>query len=364
LVIARSTAFTYKGKPTDAKRIGRDLGVRYVVEGSVRRAGDRVQVNVQLIDAESGAHLWADRFDTDRHELAKAQGEITVRLARMLDIKLVAAEVTRSEQRKARDPDARDLVMRGWNWWYRPTSPTTVKEARQAFERALEIDPRSNDARIGLAWALAITVAGAFGSTSQDLPRAEQLAAEAIERDPDSSMAHMAMGRVRLSQKNRLGEAQIELATALALDRNNVIAVKQLGWALLHLGEPEACIAEAEKFLRLSPRDPSVWEGYAQLGVCHLFLNHTDLATDHLMKARAANLQVWWIPFNLAGALGLKGDLDGGRAALAESLKLKPEINSIAQYLALKPWYSSPKELPLEDQTLLDGLRRLGFPEN
>ena len=92
-------------------------------------------------------------------------------------------------------------------------------------------------------------------------------------------------------------------------------------------------------------------------------MNHADSATDYLIKARGAAPQVWWIPFNLAGALGLKGDLDGGKAVLPESLKLKPEINSIAQYLALKPWYSSPKELPLEDRTLLEGLRRLGFPE-
>jgi Tfp pilus assembly protein PilF len=190
------------------------------------------------------------------------------------------------------------------------------------------------------------------------------LATEAIERDPSSSKAHEVMGRVRLVQKNRLREAQAEFETALALDRSNINAVRQLGWASLHLGEPETCVAQGEKGIRLSPRDPSQWGFLAQLGVCHLFLNHPDLATDYLMKARAAAPQVWWIPFNLAGALGLKGDLDGGRAALAESLKMKPEINSIAEYLALKPWYSSPEELPFEDRTLLEGLRRLGFPES
>src|SRR5262249_28100834 len=136
-VIARNTAFTFKGKPIDVKQIGRDLGVRYVVEGSVRRTGDQVQVNVQLIDAESGAHLWAARFAPARRDLANAQGEMTVRLARVLHIKLVATEVTRSEQRKSLDPDARDFVMRGWDWRNRPTSPKTLKEARQAFERAL-----------------------------------------------------------------------------------------------------------------------------------------------------------------------------------------------------------------------------------
>jgi adenylate cyclase len=363
IVIARNTAFTYKGKPTDVRQIGRDLGVRYVVEGSVRRTADQVQVNVQLIDTDSGAHIWADRFDTDRRDLANAQAAITFRLARMLNIKLVAAEVSRSEQRRAVDPDARDLVMRGWDWMYRPASPTTLKEARQAFERALEIDPRSNDARIGLATALAVAVSDASGSALQDIPRAEQLAVEAIERDPQSARAHHAMGSVRFRQRDRLQEAQIEFETALALDRNHLGAVRLLGWTLLHLGEPEACIAQGEKALQLSPRDPGMWNSYAQLGVCHLLLKHIDLAMDYLIKARAAAPQIWWIHYHLAGALGLKGDLDGGKAALAESLKLKPEIDSIAHYLARKPWYSSPKELPMEDQTLLEGLRRIGFPE-
>ncbi len=346
LVIARNTAFTYKGKPTDVKQIGRDLRVRYVVEGSVRRTGDQVQVNVQLIDTESGAHLWAERFDTDRRDLAKAQAEITFRLARMLNVNLVAAEATRSEQRKALDPDARAFVMRGRAWSLGPPfSPTTIKEARQAFERALEIDPRSNDARIGLAMALTMAVDIVAGSASQDLPRAEQLAAEAIERDPNSSKAHEAMGRVRLAQKNRLREGQIEFEKALVLDRNNLAAVRWLGWTSLRLGEPEACIAQGEKALRLSPRDPSVWASYAQLGVCHLLLNHVDLAADDLIKARAASPQVWYIHFYLAGALGLKGDLDGGRASLAEGIKLRPEMNSIAHFRDLRPWYSGPKQL-------------------
>jgi len=112
-VIARNTAFTYKGKPIDAKQIGRELGVRYVLEGSVRRTGDQVRVNAQLIDAESGAHLWADRFDTDRANLAEAQSEITGRLARILNIEVVKDASRRIEQEKAIDPDARDLVMRG-----------------------------------------------------------------------------------------------------------------------------------------------------------------------------------------------------------------------------------------------------------
>jgi TolB-like protein len=148
-VIARNTAFTYKGKPVDAKQIGRELGVHYILEGSVRRIGDEVRVNVQLIDGENNAHLWADRFDTDWANLAAAQDEITGRLARALKVELVADVGRRIDRERAADPDARDLVMRGRALLLKAGSVAAWQEAVAAFERALEIDPRSVDARIG-----------------------------------------------------------------------------------------------------------------------------------------------------------------------------------------------------------------------
>src|SRR5262249_40066401 len=129
-VIARNTAFTYKGKAVDTKQVSRDLGVRYVLEGSVRRMGDRAQVNVQLIDGETGAHLWADRFETDRRNLADAQTEITGRLARTLHLELVQDAGRRIERERTADPEARDLVMRGWALWYRPYSPANREGLR------------------------------------------------------------------------------------------------------------------------------------------------------------------------------------------------------------------------------------------
>jgi len=129
-VIARNTAFTYKGKPVDVKQIGRDIGVRYVIEGSVRRSGDQVQVNVQLIDTETGSHLWADRFETDRRNLAEAQADITGRLARTLNVELVRDVGRRIEQEREVSPDARDLDMRGWAQWYRPRSIANSQEAQ------------------------------------------------------------------------------------------------------------------------------------------------------------------------------------------------------------------------------------------
>jgi TolB-like protein len=155
-VIARSTAFTYKGKPIDVKQISRELAVRYVLEGSARRTGDHVRANVQLIDAGSGAHLWADRFDTDPADLVEAQDQITGRLARTLNFALVEDVSRRIDREKIIDPDARDVVMRGWACLIRSTSSQARQEAQRAFERALKLDPQSVDAKLYLATARAL----------------------------------------------------------------------------------------------------------------------------------------------------------------------------------------------------------------
>jgi adenylate cyclase len=362
-VIARNTAFTYKGKPVDAKQIGRELGIRYVLEGSVRRVGDKVQVNVQLIDATTGGHLWADRFDTERANLAAAQTQITGRLAQTLGVELIRAEERRIEADTV-SPDARDLVMRGWAWSYKPRSAETLQQRQRFFEQALEIDPRSVDARIGIARTLIEKIGDTIHSSApQDMARAEQLLLEAMEYDPNRSAAHEAMGFLRRIQGGRLSESRMEHETALALDPNNLAAVRQLGWTLLHLCEPDAAIAQAEKTLRLSPRDPLIWSVYGLIGWAHLLSNRVDEAIDFLIKSRAMNPRVWWVHYGLAGALGLKGNYDEGKAALAESVKLRPEINSLAQYYAIRPWQSSPQAYALEDKTVIEGLRRIGFPE-
>ena len=361
-VIARNTAFTYKGKAVDVKQIGRDLGVRYIIEGSVRRLGDQVQINVQLIDAETGAHVWADRFDTDRANFAEAQREITGRLARSLDLQLLEAESNRIGQDRAIDPDARDLVMRGWARFYRSQSVQNLDEARQAFERALEIDPRSVQARIGIAASLMSKLfGGSSSSVRQDQERAEKLLLEALERDPNNPVAHWTMGMLRRSQ-NRLTEAKVEEETGITLDRNSR-SYAQLGYILEELGEPEAAIPNLEKAIRLNPHDPNIWAPYAGLGVCQLLLSHVDQAIDLLTRARAANPRIWIIHFWIAGAFGLQGKLAEAKAALAEALQLKPEVNSLAAYRTHRPWDANPQFTALADKTLYAGLRRAGFPD-
>jgi adenylate cyclase len=359
LVIARNTAFTYKGKAVDAKQVAHELGVRYVLEGSVRRMGDQVQVNVQLIDGENGAHAWADRFEADRRNLGEAQSQITGRLARTLHLQLVQDVARHIEQERAVDPDARDLVMRGWAWWYGPYSVANRQEAQQAFERALEIDPRSVDARIGIALVLAGRLAdGVSSSVREDTARAEKLLREALERDANRSMAHGAMGLLRRAE-DRQAEAQAELETAIALDRNNAWALRQLGVTFMLTGRPEPCIPYVEKALRLNPRDG--W-AYMNLGKCYLLLGQVDEAMPLLRKAAAMIPGSWAIHLKLAGALGLKGEIEEARAEAAEVVRRKPDMNSVARVRGYV-WYRNPQFQVLHDRTVIQGLRNAGFPE-
>jgi class 3 adenylate cyclase/TolB-like protein len=362
-VIAPTTAFTYKGKGLGAKQIGQELGVGYVLDGSVRRTGDHVQVNVQLVDAESDAQLWTDRFASDRIDLVKAEKEITGRIARTLNLELAEAVGRRVERDEPANPGAQEFLMRGWASYYRPASIAIRQEARRDFERALEIDPKSVEARIGIGTVLVDDVVLRFSSSrEQDTARADQLLHEALAREMNSSMAHFAMGVLRRIQV-RLNDSQIELQTAIALDRNNARAYQQLGLTLMWLGQPDAAIPPIEKAIRLNPRDPNIASYYWALGSANLVAGRLNDAAILLNKARAANPRLFFIHFWLAGSLALKGDLEGAKSALADAAALKPEISSLAQWRAASPWYTNPQFVALAEPTLYAGLRRAGFPE-
>jgi adenylate cyclase len=359
LVIARNTAFTYKGKAIDAKQVAHELSVRYVLEGSVRRVGDQVQANVQLIDGETGAHVWADRFETDRRNLGEAQSQITGRLAQALHVELVQDAARRIERERSVNPDAHDLVMRGWALWYRrPLSVANRQEAQQAFERALEIDPRSIDARIGIALLLTNGPDGSRTFVLEDRERAEKLLREALELDANRSMAHAAMGQLR-KVEDRQAEAQAEFETAIALDRNNAWAIQQLATTFMLGGQPEPCMVYAEKALKLSPRDSFA---YLALGKCHLLLGQVDEAMPLLRKAEAIGPGSWFVHLKLAGALGLKGETEAARAELAEMVRLKPDMNSVARVRGFV-FYRNPQFQALHDRTIIQGVRNAGFPE-
>ena len=227
VVIARNSAFTYKGKPFDVKTIGRELNVRYVLEGSVQRGGYRMRVNVQLIDAETGSHLWAERFDKPLADLFEMQDEIVARLAGALDAQLVAAEARRAE--RTPDPDSRDLYFQGMAWFNKGLRPDTLARARDFFERALALDPGNLDAELGTA-----QVDAQLGNSYlTDDPRGHCAAAEAIltkvlSLAPNNAWAHYWLGFVQISS-NRAFQGIAECERALALDPNLARAHARMG---------------------------------------------------------------------------------------------------------------------------------------
>jgi adenylate cyclase len=220
LVISRNTAFTYRNKPVDTKQIGRDLRVRYVLEGSVRRSGNQVRVSAQLIDVETDAHLWADRFDGDTTDLFALQDLVTSRIAVTLGPELVRAEVARPIQH----PDALDHILRGRAAMGKPRSRENWTLAASLLERALALDPQSVEAQSRLAGSLAGRVIDNMTDTATaDVSRAETLAGQALAASPQSAVAHYAKGQVLRAQR-RWAEAVPEYETVLALDRNWVFA--------------------------------------------------------------------------------------------------------------------------------------------
>jgi TolB-like protein len=252
-VIGRNTAFTYSGKAIDLKQIGRELNIRYILEGSVQRAGARMRVNVQLIDAESGNHLWADRFDKPVADLFDMQDEIVARLAGALNAPLIAAEARRVE--RAPSPDSTDLYFQGLAWVNKGLTPDHVAKGRGFFARALELDPGNVHAQIGPARADVVEGASLFSTD----PKAAFAAAEAkltkaLSAVPDHAGAHLLLGNVDIATK-RAVQGIAECEHALALDRNLAHAHAMIGLGKIFIGRAEETEAHVAEALRLSPRD-------------------------------------------------------------------------------------------------------------
>jgi len=361
-VIARNTALTYKGQSVDVKQLGCELGVRYVLEGSIRWAGDLARVNVQLTDAESGAHLWADRFDTDRGGLPAAQDEIIGRLARTLNIKLMEVASHRIEQATARKPASNDLLIRGLATFYGYGSEATLQEALRLFEQALELEPASIPARVAVAHALCVNIAeGWSNSVQEDKARAEGLLLPAIEREANNVRARTALGLLRRLQ-NRLEESRVEWETAIALQPYNAHAFLELGLTLIYLGQPEAAIPQLRKATRLGPHDGATPAAFSALAHGYLLLGDIEPSIAFARKARARKPGVYIPHMLLAAALALHDEFDEAAAALAEGIRLRPQFNTLARLRAYTTWGNS-RYRALREKTVDLGLRRAGMPD-
>jgi adenylate cyclase len=361
LVISRNTAFTYRDKPIDTKHIGRELGVRYLLEGSVRRSGNQVRVNAQLIDAETDAHLWAERFDRDMREVFALQNDITSRIAIALNSELVNAEAARPTDH----PGALDYIFRGRAAaWGKPPSAENYAEAIGLFERALTLDPGSVGAQSWLASVLANRLLDLPGSASDvDTERAEELARKAVAASPRSPLPHFARGQVLRVQK-RYEEAIAEYETVLTLNRNWLGAIFALGWCKFHTGSIEEIIPLLEQVIRLSPRDPFMGIWYARVGIAHLLQSRIDEAIAWLEKARSALPSRPFTRSSLAVAYALKGETELAAAEIAEAQRLSPDgrYSSIAR-LKTVGYLGVPKIRALYEQIYLTGYRKAGVPE-
>ncbi len=248
-VIGRNTAFSYKDKALDLKQIGRELNIRYVLEGSVQRSTNRIRVNVQLIDAESGDHLWAERFDKTVADLFDMQDEIVARLANALNAQLIIAEARRAE--RAPSPDSMDLYFQAMSAYNRGLTPDRLSEARRLFERALALDPNNVDAIVGAARTES---AFAWSHMSDDratrLAAAEALAVKALSIAPEKAPGHVCLGIVRI-YTNRVSQGIAELERALAIDRNLAEAHAFIGIAKCFLGRGEETEGHVHNALRL-----------------------------------------------------------------------------------------------------------------
>ena len=352
-VIASTTAFTYKGKTIDAKEIGKELGVRYVLEGSVQREQNRVRVNAQLIDAESGAHLWADRFEEDIADLFKLQDQIVARLGNALGVELIKAEAEKSARSKS--PDAVDLTMRGMALFQQNrTQPNKERNsaALSLFEQALKIDPNEPDALAGEALTHFYEYIFDFGDSKADYDaEVIGLADRAIALAPDNMQAYLAKG-VYLADSRREDEALRTANAGLAINPNFAPLYGVRSSAKFFLGQFEQAKSDAQQAMRLSPRDPLIglWHGY--LGDAELGLGNFDAAIDEFRNAIESGYRVLFVYSYMAAAYALEGKMDQAKSALAEARRLYPN-------LTIKGWAARNVSFPL----VLDGLRKAGLPE-
>jgi TolB-like protein/Flp pilus assembly protein TadD len=357
-VIARNTAFTYKGKPFDVKQIGRELNVRYVLEGSIQRSGNRLRVNVQLIDAESGAHLWAERFDKPVTDLFEMQDEIVARLANQLSTHLIAAEARRAE--RAPEPDSMDLYFQGLAWTNKGVAPQYLIDARGFFERAFLLDDDNIDALVGMAQVDAyMAISFLTEDRAAHFAKAEASLTKALSLAPNNAVAHFLMATIQ-DRTNRAAQAVTECERAVTLDRNLAFAHAEMGFAKIVLGRAEEAEAHVQVALRLSPRDTNAYVWIGIVGSAKLHLGADEEAVTWLRRSNEANRNHPIAHFYLAAALARLGRLDEARDAMHAGLALNPGF-TLRRYRASaytdNPTYLAQRELVCE------GLRKVGVPE-
>ena len=341
-VIARNTAFTFKGKNVDAKAIGKELGVRYVLEGSVQRDANRVRVNAQLIDAESGAHVWADRFEDDVVDLFKLQDEVVARLARALQVELVNAEAQRSLHDRPQNPDAIDLTMRGSALLNQSFTKANRQEALNLFEQAMALDPTNADALAGAAFIDTTDYASGWFDQNVDLyARAMQRANQALSLNPDQANAHYAKARLIMFKAKpddaaSANQVIAEAEAALRADPSYARAYWPMAVGHEFLGHYEQAISDLEQAARISPRDSNLGVWQTEMGRALLGMGRTDAAVQEGLVGIDSGFRTVMSYTALAAFYAAADKMPEAKATMAEAMKLNPKL-SVAWFDARTP---------------------------
>ena len=357
-VVARNTAFAFKGKNADAREIGKELGVRYVLEGSVQRDQTRVRVNAQLIDAETGGHLWAERFEKPLADLFDLQDEIVASLASQLRAELITNEARRAE--RTPNPDSMDLYFQGMAWFNKGRNPVDIARARGFFEHALALDPENLDAVVGRACADAQAATGYYvDDRAERLGSVEANLNRVLSQSPNNARAHYCLGRVEVMTK-RGAQGIAESERALALNPNLASAHALIGLAKLFDGHPEETESHELEALRVSPYDTEadVWVAYIALAKRYLGDYEGALSLYRRAEELTPNYQTG--RFNTAADLVELGRLDEARAEAQAGLALNPGFN-LRRYRdgaqSDNPVFLKGRERIIED------MRKAGVPE-
>jgi TolB-like protein/Flp pilus assembly protein TadD len=364
-VVARATAFAYKGKAIDARQIGRELRVRYVLEGSALLDRDNVRVNAQLVDAQLGNEIWAERFDTARSDMLRVQDEIVGRLSRAIALQLIAFEARRSEREQPGGGQAIDLVVRAQAVLNRPSSAVTLLAARDLFEQALKLQPDNADALAGVGASYVFEVLNGYYETGNDarLRQAEPLIARALALDS----RHLGALKARAALLRAQGKFDDAIAAAKAVIAQNPgepWAYKEVALSSMYLGRAADALEWFEKAERFGPNDPSRWTWLAGKGQVLILLGRDDQAIAALRAAIDSNSADLGDYAVLAAAYALAGRSGEARTAMAQYRQFRP-ATTVDSFRNL-----SPVPLQLTDasyrrqrERLKDGLRKAGMPD-
>jgi TolB-like protein/Flp pilus assembly protein TadD len=356
-VIARNSSFTYKGKAVDIKQVGRELGVRYVLEGSVRKAGDRVRITGQLIDSQTGAHLWADRFDSVLADVFDLQDRITSVVAGQLPAQIEQAEIGRLRTRPTSSMGAYDSFLLGMKNLHVSTRES-VAEALRHFYRAIELDPEYVEPR---CWAVVAYSRRKQGQwmidVRQESAKAVQLARRAVELEPDNPFA---LGNLGFALAYMAGEtaAGIDFINrSLALNPNDAQAWHGSGWVRCYNGDYDLAIEHIGHAERLSPLDPQTFQFDMAKGLAHFHAGRYEVAAEIARSVIQRHPELAAAYTHLARSAVMAGQIDEGRQAMAQALRLNPNI-SISALSAI-----SVSRRPEDRQKLLEAYRLAGMPE-